>query len=201
MLRKFICVLIKLSFAGADVKTAGSVRLPAAKNHIFRFPACRAMSSSHCAASQALNIKSQRNFHRFADFFHQLRRKRAYALPQAALIECADLLRQNHAILRKPIALRRHIHVRGQTCFAKLAGYGQYDHRGTIAVSHIVLYNEYWAYAPLLRTDDRVEAGAVQLPSCNHSFTLRIRQYLPHTMRAAHFACDGFAANSRITVQ
>ena len=89
----------------------------------------------------------------------------AHPLPQAAFVQGADLLQQDHGILGQAAALGRHLDMGGQLGLAHLGGDGRRDDGGAVAVSRVILDDEHRAHAPLLAAHHRAEIGVEDVAS------------------------------------
>ena len=85
----------------------------------------------------------------------------AHPLPQAAFVQGADLLQQDHGILGQTAALGRHLDVGGQLGLAHLGGDGRRDDGGAVAVAGVVLHDQHRAHAPLLAAYHRAQVGII----------------------------------------
>ena len=85
----------------------------------------------------------------------------AHSLPQAALIQRADLLQQDHGILGQAAALRRQGDMSRQLGLPQLGGDGRRDDRGAVAVAGVVLHDQHRTHAPLLAAHHGAEIGVV----------------------------------------
>ena len=85
----------------------------------------------------------------------------AHPLPQAAFVQGADLLQQDHGILGQTAALGRHLDVGGQLGLAHLGGDGRRDDGGAVAVAGVVLHDQHRAHAPLLAAHHRAQVGII----------------------------------------
>jgi hypothetical protein len=129
-----------------------------------------------------LGCKPQGYLQRFAYPIHDLRAQCADALPETALIKGADLFGEYNAVLLKSRAFAGYRYMGGQARLVHLSCDRKHDHRRTVPVSDVVLYDQHGADAALFRTYDRVQTGGVQIASGYHEITLRIHGML-HRMR------------------
>ena len=88
------------------------------------------------------------------DAAHIVGRDDTGALPQTALIQRADLLGQNDAVLGQPAAVRPHADVRRQAVLVLAACDGCRNDRGAVPVADLILNDKYRTYAPLLGPHD-----------------------------------------------
>ena len=88
------------------------------------------------------------------DAAHIVGRNDTRALPQTALIQRADLLGQNDAVLGQPAAVRPHADVRRQAVLVLAACDGCRNDRGAVPVADLILNDKYRTYAPLLGPHD-----------------------------------------------
>ena len=86
-----------------------------------------------------LAFQPHRDPQRLIDAAHIVGRNDTGALPQTALIQRADLLGQNDAVLGQPAAVRPHADVRRQAVLVLAACDGCRNDRGTVPVADLIL--------------------------------------------------------------
>ena len=101
-----------------------------------------------------LAFQPHRDPQRLIDAAHIVGRDDTGALPQTALIQRADLLGQNDAVLGQPAAVRPHADVRRQAVLVLAACDGCRNDRGAVPVADLILNDKYRTYAPLLGPHD-----------------------------------------------
>ena len=89
----------------------------------------------------------------------------AGALAQAVLIQGADLLQQDHAVLGQAGVRRPDVDVGGQAGLIQPGCNGRRDHGGAVAVADLVLDDQDGADAPLLRADHGRQVGVENFSS------------------------------------
>ena len=89
----------------------------------------------------------------------------AGALAQAVLIQGADLLQQDHAVLGQAGIRRPDVDVGGQAGLIQPGCNGRRDHGGAVAVADLVLDDQDGADAPLLRADHGRQVGVENFSS------------------------------------
>ena len=97
-----------------------------------------------------LTFQTHRHAEGLVHTAHIVGRDAPGALPQAALIQRANLLGQDDAVLRKPAAVGPHADMCGQPVFVLAARDGCCNDRGTVPVADLILDDKYRPYAPLL---------------------------------------------------
>ena len=97
-----------------------------------------------------LAFQPHRDPQRLIDAAHIVGRDDTGALPQTVLIQRADLLGQNDAVLGQPAAVRPHTDVRRQTVLVLAACDGCRNDRGAVPVADLILNDKYRTYTPLL---------------------------------------------------
>ena len=93
-------------------------------------------------------------------------------LPQAALVQRADLLQQNHTVPCKAAVSRTDADVGGQAVLVLPGGDGGGNNGGAVAVAHVILHDQNRADAALLRPDHRAEIGIKNFASMYFHGTL-----------------------------
>ena len=101
-----------------------------------------------------LAFQPHRDPQRLIDAAHIVGRDDTGTLPQTALIQRADLLGQNDAVLGQPAAVRPHADVRRQAVLVLAACDGCCNDRGAVPVADLILNDKYRTYAPLLGPHD-----------------------------------------------
>ena len=78
-----------------------------------------------------------------------------HVLPQSPLIDGTDLLKQDHRIFTQPDTATGNVNMGRQSGFSGLAGDRRGDHRWGMAITGIVLYDQYRTRPPLLTANHR----------------------------------------------
>ena len=78
------------------------------------------------------------------------------------------LLQQHYAVPREAPGARLDANVGGQVRLILLGRDSRRDHRGAVAVAHVVLHDKYGAHAALLAANDRAQVGVKYLLSLIH---------------------------------
>lgn len=114
-------------------------------------------------------LQTQADQKRLVDSLHHLVIEVRHSLPQPSLVYGADLLQQYNGIHLETTVIDTDLDVRGElgSLDARCDGC---NYRGwAVVVAYVVLHNQDGASSPLLRANDRVEVGVVDIPSLNHS--------------------------------
>ena len=88
----------------------------------------------------------------------------AHVFPEAAFVDGADLLQEDHGVLAQAYAASGDVDVGGEPGFSGLAGDGGGDDRGGVAVAGVVLDDEHRPGAALLAAHHRGQVGVENVP-------------------------------------
>ena len=114
----------------------------------------KAQSKIPPAIVHILTFQTHRHAEGLVHTAHIVGRDDTGALPQTALIQRADLLGLNDAVLGQPAAVRPHADVRRQAVLVLAACDGCRNDRGAVPVADLILNDKYRTYAPLLGPHD-----------------------------------------------
>ena len=114
-----------------------------------------------------LHIKCQTDAKCIIDTVQNCIIQMAYFLLEARFIDRTDLFQQNDGVLHQMIFAGIQSNVRRQLCLVHSWCNRRTDHCGTMAIAHVVLYDENRTDASLLWTDNRPQICKIYIASFN----------------------------------